>query len=210
MAGVSGGCEMEVGRLPAALNGSISPSRVARRRTPDRIKIQVLLVPESVREWFRCKVLRPLLRQLRGGVTPRRLAWSLALGVVVGINPSVGLTTIAVVMLAWTFGLSQVASQIGAHAMAPFHLVLFLPFVQLGVYLFHTRRLPLNRQQLEHMSHHPVRLLREIWGWEWHALIVWGLVAAIAMPLLARYFRRALVVLMRRHKTLIRSRPAVH
>jgi hypothetical protein len=42
----------------------------------------VLLVPEFVRELFRCQILRPLLRQLRGGVTPRRLAWSLALGVV--------------------------------------------------------------------------------------------------------------------------------
>src|ERR1039458_1485883 len=52
-----------------------------------------VLVPESIREWLRCNVLRPFLRLLRGGVTPRRLAWSLALGMVVGINPSVGLTT---------------------------------------------------------------------------------------------------------------------
>jgi hypothetical protein len=170
----------------------------------------VLLVPESVREWFRCRVLRPLLRQLRGGVTPRRLAWSLALGIVIGINPSVGLTTLVVVMLAWTFGLSQVASQIGAHAMAPIHLLLFLPFVQLGVYLFHTGRLPLDRKQIEHLGHHPLRLVHEIWRWEWHALVVWGIVAAIAMPLIATYLRRALVLLMRRHKTLMRSRPAVH
>jgi len=30
------------------------------------------------------------------------------------------------------------------------------------------------------------------------------------MPLLAVYIRRALVLLMRRHKTLMRSRPAVN
>ncbi len=169
-----------------------------------------MLVPESVREWFRCKVLRPLLRQLRGGVTPRRLAWSLALGIVIGINPSVGVTTILVIMLAWSFGLNQIASQIGAHAASPLHLLLFLPFIQLGVYLFHTRRLPLDRRQIEHLSHHPWRLFHEIWQWEWHALIVWAVVAAIAMPLLAMYLRRALVLLMRRHRTLVRSRPAVH
>jgi hypothetical protein len=89
-------------------------------------------------------------------------------------------------------------------------LLLFIPFIELGVYLFHTRRLPLTRQQIEHLSHHPWRLLHEIWRWEWHALVVWGLVAAIAMPLLALYLRRALVVMMRRHKTLLRSRPALH
>ena len=168
-----------------------------------------MVVPESIREFFRCRVLRPLLRLLRGGVTPRRLAWSLALGIVIGINPSVGVTTLVVVLLAWMFGLNQVASQIGVHAIAPLHLLLFIPFIELGVHLFHTRQLPMSRRQIEHLSHHPLRLVHEIWLWEWHALIVWGVVAAIAMPLLAMYFRRALVLLMRRHKTLIRSRPAV-
>jgi uncharacterized protein (DUF2062 family) len=169
-----------------------------------------VLVPESVREFIRCRILRPLLRQLRGGVTPRRLAWSLALGVVIGINPTVGVTTVLVVMLAWAFGLNQVASQVGAHAVSPLHLLLFIPFIELGVHLFHTRRLPLNRRQIEHLSHHPLRLIRDIWQWEWHALIVWAIVAAILMPLLAMYIRRALVLLMRRHRTLVRSRPALH
>ncbi len=168
-----------------------------------------VLIPKTVREFFRCRILRPLLRLLRGGVTPRRLAWSLALGIVLGINPSVGLTTLLVIMLAWIFGLNQVASQIGAHAMAPFHLLLFIPFIQLGVHLFHTRRLPLDRKQIEHLSHHPLRLVRDIWQWEWHALIVWGVVAAVTMPLLAMYIRRGLVLLMRRHRTLMHAQPAL-
>jgi uncharacterized protein (DUF2062 family) len=168
-----------------------------------------VLLPEAIREFLRCRILRPLLRQIRGGVTPRRLAWSLALGMVIGINPSVGLTTLLVVMLAWTLGLNQIASQIGAHSVTPLHLLLFVPFIELGVHLFHTRRLPLSRQQIEHLSHHPWRLIRNIWQWEWHALIVWGLVAAVAMPLLAWYIRRALVLLMRRHRTLVRSRPTL-
>jgi len=155
-------------------------------------------------------VLRPLLRALRSGVTPRRLAWSLALGMVVGINPSVGLTTLLVVLVAWVFGLSKLASLIGTHVVAPLHLLLFIPFIELGVYLFHTGKMPMDRKQLEHLSHHPLRMVHEIWRWEWHALIVWGVVAAVAMPLLAIYLRRVLVVLLRRHSTLVRSRPASH
>lgn len=167
-----------------------------------------MLLPESVREFFRCRVLRPLLRQLRGGVSPRRLAWSLALGIVLGINPSVGVTTVLVVMLAWVFGLDQVASQVGAHAMTPIHLILFVPFIEVGVHLFHTRRLPLTRRQIEHLSHHPWRLFHAIWQWEWHALIVWAVAAAIVMPLLAKHLRRALVLLMRRNRALLHSRLA--
>jgi uncharacterized protein (DUF2062 family) len=164
-------------------------------------------LPAPVREFLRCKILRPLLRQLRGGVTPRRLAWSLALGIVLGINPTVGITTVVVILLAWAFGLDQVASQIGVHAASPLHLLLFLPFIQLGVKLFHTHRLPMTRRQLEHLSHHPLRLVHAIWQWEWHALVVWGIVAAIALPLLAMYLRRGLVLLLRRHRALLRSRP---
>jgi hypothetical protein len=59
------------------------------------------------------------------------------------------------------------------------------------------------------LSHHPWHLVRNIWQWEWHALMVWSLVAAITMPVLALYMRRALVLLMRRHRTLVRSRPAL-
>jgi uncharacterized protein (DUF2062 family) len=143
-------------------------------------------------------------------VTPRRLAWSLALGMVIGINPSVGLTTLLVIMLAWAFGLNQIASQIGSHAVAPLHLLLFIPFIELGVHLFHTRRLPLDRRQIEHLSHHPLHLVRAIWQWEWHALIVWCIVAAIVMPLLAVNIRRGLVMLMRRHRTLTATADGVH
>jgi hypothetical protein len=88
-------------------------------------------------------------------------------------------------------------------------LLLFIPFIEVGVHLFRTRRLPLNREQLDHLSRHPWRLLHDIWMWEWHALIVWGVLAAILMPLLAMYLRRALVVFLRRHGTLVDSRSAV-
>ncbi len=37
--------------------------------------------------------------------------------------------------------------------------------------------------------------------------MVWGVIAAVEMPLLAKYIRRGLVLLMRRHKTLVYSRP---
>lgn len=128
----------------------------------------------------------------------------------VGINPSVGLTTLLVVLVAWIFGLSKLASLIGTHVVAPLHLLLFIPFIELGVYLFHTGKLPMDRKQLEHLSHHQFRMVHDIWRWEWHALIVWGVVAGIAMPLPAMYLRRVLVVLLRRHSTLVRSRPAAH
>lgn len=169
-----------------------------------------VLVPESIREFCRCHVLRPMLRLLRGGVTPRRLAWSLAIGMAIGINPTVGVTTVVVILLAWVFGLNQIASQIGMHVVAPLHLLLFVPFMQAGVYLFRTRHLPFSASQIKHLSHHPVRMVHEMWEWQWHALVIWAVFAVILTPLLAVYLRRMLVLSIRKHKTLIYSRPTTH
>jgi uncharacterized protein (DUF2062 family) len=169
-----------------------------------------MLIPEPVREFCRYKILRPILCLLRDGITPRRMAWSLALGMAIGVNPSVGVTTLVVVLLAWIFGLNQVASQIGTHMVAPLHLLLFVPFIEAGVYLFQTRRLPLNTEQIKHLSHHPLHMVQEIWQWEWHALIIWAMVSIIVTPLLALYLRRVLVLFMRHHRTLLHSVPATH
>ena len=133
-----------------------------------------MLIPESLRELGRRKILRPLLCMLRDGISTRRMAWSLAIGMVIGVNPSIGITTLLVVLLAWLFGLNQVASQIGTHVVAPFHLLLFLPFIEAGVFLFRTRHMPFSKQQIEHLSHHPLRMVQEIWQWQWHALIIWA------------------------------------
>ena len=164
-----------------------------------------MLIPQHVRAFFRCRVVRPLLRLLRGGVSPKRLAWSIAVGVVIGINPLIGVTTVVVILIAMLFRLNHVASQVGTHVVAPLQWLLFLPFVQAGVLLFHTRRLPMDKHQLKHMSHHPVKMVQEIWQWEWHALVIWAVLAAVLCPVLAIWLRRALVVTMRRNRTLLRE-----
>nr|WP_244502200.1 hypothetical protein [Terriglobus roseus] len=51
---------------------------------------------------------------------------------VIGVNPSVEITTLVVIALAWIFSLNQVASQIGTHVLAPFHLLLFVLFVEVA------------------------------------------------------------------------------
>ena len=148
--------------------------------------------------------MRPLLRLLKNGVSPRRLAWSLAIALVVGVNPFLGITTLCMFFLAWVFRLNHLATQIGIHLVAPLQWLLFLPFVNAGIAVFHSRRLPMDRAAIIHLSHrHPVQLLRLLWQWEWHALVVWSLFAAVAAPLLAMQIRRGLVVSMRRHRDLM-------
>ena len=135
--------------------------------------------------FVRRRVVEPMLQLLRIGMTPRRLAWSIAIGVVIGVNPLLGSTTVLVLAVASAFRLNLVASQLGNHLVYPLELLLFPVFLRLGIVLFHSPGLPLEREALfRAIKRHPWDTTRLLWRWEWHALIVWLGFAVIAAPLL--------------------------
>jgi len=140
----------------------------------------------SVREIFRERMLSPILNLLRAGATPRRLAWSLAIGLVVGVNPLLGSTTLLCLVVAIVFRLNLIASQIANHVVYPLEIALFFVFIRMGDHLFHTGHMPLHRGALlRSVRDHPWDTTRLLWAWEWHALIVWFLCGAVLAPLLA-------------------------
>lgn len=165
---------------------------------------RVKTLAQRTRNLLRCRILRPLLRLLKRGVSPKRLAWSLAVALLVGINPFLGLTTVSMLLLAWAFGLNHVATQIGIHVVAPLQWLLFLPFIHAGIVLFGAHRLPMSKADILHLSHrHPLQLIHLLWQWEWHALVIWAFFSALLAPLMALQIRRMLVMSMRRHKDLL-------
>lgn len=148
-------------------------------------------------EWTRKTIVGPLLRLLRNGATPERLAWSLAAGVMIGVNPLFGSSTVVMILLAWMLRLNQPASQIGVHTVYPLQILLFLPFVHAGSRAFGTEDLPMGRREIfALLRSHPLTLIRSLWTWEWHALIIWLGFAALFTPplalLLARILRHTL------------------
>ena len=142
---------------------------------------------------IRRRLYEPLLQLLRVGATPEKLAWSIAVGIVIGINPLLGSTTLLALAAAFLLRLNLVASQLGNHAMYPLELLLFPVFVRLGNRLFHTAGLPLSLHAIaEGAKRHPWDTTRQLWRWEWHAVVVWAAFACIAAPLLQGLLRRVL------------------
>jgi uncharacterized protein (DUF2062 family) len=136
--------------------------------------------------WAYRRVALPILALLRRGASPERLAWSLAVGALVGINPVLGSTTVICLALAFIFRLNIVASQITNHIAYPFQILLLIPFIRLGSRLFHTAPMPMSARELLHAGHQaPLTLIRQLWLWESHALVLWAVVAIILTPSLA-------------------------
>lgn len=73
---------------------------------------------------------------LRTGISPRRLALTLALGFAIGCLPIVGIPTALCALLAIAMRLNAPAIQAANYAAMPLQLILVLPFVRLGGWLF--------------------------------------------------------------------------
>src|SRR3984885_10759899 len=85
--------------------------------------------------WIYRKILEPLLGLLTQGISPDRLALCVAIGVVVGNIPILGISTILCAGIALVFRLNLAAMQVVQAAMAPTQLLLIIPFVRLGEWL---------------------------------------------------------------------------
>ena len=162
-------------------------------------------VPHSVapahHNWFYRRAVLPILALLRMGATPRSLAWSIAAGLLIGINPVVGSTTLLSLAVTIRFRLNVVATQIANHAMFPLELALVVPFIRLGSRVFHTAAMPLApRLFVEEARSAPLLLTRHLWMWVWHAFVLWAAIALVAAPLLAL----ALTALLERVRARVR------
>jgi uncharacterized protein (DUF2062 family) len=154
----------------------------------------VITVAEDVRHsWLRRTIVSPVVRLLRRGASPKRLAWSMAIGFIIGINPIIGSTTLLTIAISQLLKLNHPASQLANHVAYPFQLILLLPLLQAGSVVFGMGPLPLQPAEiLQQVKTHPFTLLRTLWTWEWHALVLWTVIAAVMTPAIAVLLTRVL------------------
>ena len=88
-----------------------------------------------MKNWLYRMLLEPLLALLRQGISPQRLALCVAIAVVVGNIPILGVSTILCAFIALIFRLNLPAIQLVQAAMAPTQLLLIIPFVRLGEWI---------------------------------------------------------------------------
>lgn len=82
------------------------------------------------------KIRNALLMLLSSGLTPHKLALTVAFGVTLGILPVLWGTTLLCVFFAFIFRLNQACIQIVNYLSYPLQLLLLVPFYRLGARLF--------------------------------------------------------------------------
>jgi hypothetical protein len=120
---------------------------------------------------------------LRQGISPRRLALTLALGVAIGCVPVVGIPTLLCAALAFTLRLNLPAIQAANYAVMPLQLLLIVPFVRLGGWLMSSS--PNHAAQASLLLHTtPLKLVTQMGSLAGQALLAWVLIAVPAVLLL--------------------------
>jgi uncharacterized protein (DUF2062 family) len=168
--------------------GVFVPVQSGKCRFPNMMEARTLSVQQNreVKEglfWRRIRLL--ILELLRQGVTPEKMALSLALGVALGVFPMLGTTTALCALVAFIWRLNSPAIQMVNYFVYPLQIALLIPFFRAGERLFGAPRLPLAIAQILAMAHASFwGAMRFLWTTIWHAALVWCLIAPVFVALL--------------------------
>jgi uncharacterized protein (DUF2062 family) len=124
---------------------------------------------------------------LRQGISPRRLALTLALGFAIGCIPVVGLPTLICAALALVLRLNLPAIQAANYAVMPLQLILIAPFVRMGERLFASSRdrgMAAAALHTAVFGHAPLTVVLHYAGVAVHALVAWLVVAGPAVAVM--------------------------
>jgi uncharacterized protein (DUF2062 family) len=148
-----------------------------------------------MKDFLQKRLIRPIVQLLTQGITPEKIALSMAFGFMLGIFPVLGTTSLLCLAAAVIFRLNVPAIQLVNLVVNPLWFILLLPFIRLGERLFGAPPLAMTVPQMIALTHagllHSISVL---WLTALHAAAAWllvgppGIVALyfILLPLIRR------------------------
>jgi uncharacterized protein (DUF2062 family) len=145
----------------------------------------------------------PIGDLLRQGITPEKVALSIALGVVVGVFPMLGTTTLLCAGVAIPLRLNLPAIQLVNFLIYPMQLILFLPLLRAGSRLANASPVTMSLKQIFGMMQSDLfGLIKMLWSATVGAVAIWLVLAPIAAAVI--YFSIA-PILRRAHHAIHKS-----
>jgi uncharacterized protein (DUF2062 family) len=133
---------------------------------------------------MRRRVLAPLLGLLQQGLSPTQLALTIALGVVFGLIPILGVTTLMATFTAMRLRLNVAAMLLISHLMSPVQLLILIPLLQFGARLVGDGTdTQLTLAQLQHLiSHDWMAAASLLWRASLGGFLLWLAGSLVLVP----------------------------
>ncbi|MEJ8756718.1 DUF2062 domain-containing protein [Pontibacter sp. H259] len=134
-----------------------------------------------MKEFFRNRIIQPILNLLKQGMSPGKLAATVAVGVVVGVVPAIGVATLLGTAIAARFRLNIAATVLVLYLMQPFQILLAIPFIRLGISWFGMSELRLTLDEMLAMFRTDwLDALNKLWIANLAGISAWALLAVPA------------------------------
>lgn len=137
--------------------------------------------PSRFHRW----VIRPIANQLRQGTSPEKLAWSVSLGLTLGIFPIMGSTSLVCFVVGHLLRLNQPVLHLFKTFTYPLQLVLILVYIRLGQQL---NGVPLIKfsipQMLGQFKDAPAQFARDFGMAALYGIEAWAISALFLIPIL--------------------------
>jgi uncharacterized protein (DUF2062 family) len=129
--------------------------------------------------------LRPFVDLLRQGMSPEKLALTIALGAVLGVTPVLGSTTILCTLAAMALRLNLPAIQLVNGAVYPLQFLLLIPFYKAGAWIFRTDASGISVEGVVQLIRVGIpHAISALWVVTMHALVAWLVLGAAAATIL--------------------------
>jgi uncharacterized protein (DUF2062 family) len=130
-------------------------------------------------------VVRPIVNQLKQGTSPKKLSWSVSLGVTLGIFPIMGSTSLVCFIIGHLFRLNQPILHLFKTFTYPVQLALILVYIRLGQML---NGVPLIQfsipQMLGQFKDDPAQFARDFGMAALYGIEAWAISAILLIPIL--------------------------
>ena len=131
--------------------------------------------------FFYRKLVSPIINLLSQGITPEKIALSLAVGICLGVFPVLGSTTILCTLAAIVFRLNLPATQLVNYFVYPLQVALLVPFIRFGEIVFRSPHVSLSLAIIfDSIKRSAWQTTKTYWTSGWHAIIAWCLVGPLA------------------------------
>ncbi|MGH8460445.1 MAG: DUF2062 domain-containing protein [Stenotrophobium sp.] len=132
------------------------------------------------------RLVEPIKAQLRQGITPEKIALTIALGVVLGVFPILGSTMLLCGLAGWRLKLNQPIIQVINYFVYPLQLILLLPFYRAGETLFRQPHVPIFSvtELMQRFASGPLKFMGDYGRVALYGIVVWCLLAPLVATLL--------------------------
>lgn len=134
--------------------------------------------------WQR-RVVAPIVAQLRQGITPQKIALTLALGGVLGIFPILGACTALCAIAGVWLRLNQPLIQLVNYGVYPLQIALLIPFYRAGERLFGAEPVPIVNvpELIARFGESPLKFVVDYGLVGLYGITVWALMAPVLVVL---------------------------